>query len=262
MEMGDGVHKMSVQDQISKLNPWFYEVNISGFMTTPGIYPLKRRLFNNKGLVDSEYLINRQVCRSNLLLDLVMSHYDFTDKNLLDVGCNCCYWSSRYLSCGASTLVAIDGRELFIKQAELLLSSLGYKGRYHLITDNVEEVDYPALPHTPFDFILCAGILYHLRNYKDTLKRLSKVNVDCMVIDTRVTQEDTPFKEPRDLYFNAIEETRNKQTPSQENLLGLLHDFDYKYEILKPNFPTVKGVEGADNYNLGNRICILCRKVS
>jgi len=252
---------MNIPEKIKQLNPWFYEVNICGNYTTPGLYPLKRRLLNNKGLVDTEYLINRQICRSQLLLDEVIKRYDFTDKSLLDLGCNCCYWTSRYLVEGASSLVGVDGRERFIQQADLLLSCLGLREQSRLIRKNVEEVNFSMLPFTPFDFVLCSGILYHIKDYENLLKRISKVNKDCLVIDTRVMPQDTQFKEPRDLYFNAIEETRDKLTPSRDKLLKLLNTLGYDYEILTPTFKTVKGVEGSDNYNIGCRICIFCRKV-
>jgi len=252
----------SIAEQISKLNPWFYEVNIRGNMTIPGIYPLHRRIFKNKGLVDTNYLINRQQCRSTLLIDEVTERYDFTNKSLLDLGCNCAYWSSIYLAgCGAKSLVGIDGRELFIKQADLVLTSLGVRDRAQLILGNVEEMDYTTLPQAPFDFVLCAGILYHTKSYEGLLSKISEVNTDCLVIDTRVRLKDVPQVERRDLYFNAIRESANKITPSKERLLNILEKNGYESELIPPKFKTIRGVDKGDNYNIGNRIFLFCRKL-
>lgn len=256
------MYKISISNQIYKLNPWFYKVNIAGHMTTPGVYPLRERIFNKKHLVDTEYLLNRQKCRATFLIDEIIDRYDFTDKSILDLGCNCCYWSSQYLARGASSLIGIDGRILFLKQANLLLTSLGLNNKTRLIHSNVEGTDYTVLPFSPYDFVLCAGILYHTMDYPRLLKKISEINPDCLVIDTRVSLHDLWEVEQKDQYFNSIEESRQQLVPSKENLLHTLRNLGYSTEVIPPKFKTIKGVNGKDNYHIGNRIFLFCRKVT
>ena len=81
-----------------------------------------------------------------------------------------------------------------------------------------------------------------------------------IVIDTRVSETEDEFIEPKNLWFNAIEDTRNKKVPSKDNLIKILHKLGYETEIIPSRFKTIHGVSGWDDYNSGKRICIFCRK--
>lgn len=111
-----------------------------------------------------------------------------------------------------------------------------------------------------FDFVLCAGILYHLKPHEIFLKKIAYVNRKALVIDTRVSKKGEEFVEPNNLSFNAIEATRDKKVPKKDNLIDVLRKLGYETEIIPPSFKTVKGVDGNDDYNAGNRICMFCKK--
>jgi len=250
------INKYNIRQKIKQLNPWYYELKINDVKIKPGIYPIKKKDFP-----DTEWLINRQKCRKKLLIDEVIKRFNFNDANILDIGCNCGYWSSIYIiKYGAKYVVGLEGREKFIKQANLYYENLGIKNKSMFILGNVMEIDYRYLSGIPFDFVLCAGILYHIKNYKLLLEKISKANTRALVIDTRISPIEYGFMEPGDLFFNAIEETRDKRIPTMDRLLKLLNNFGYNVEIIPPKFKTIKGVTGVDDYNAGNRVCLFCEK--
>jgi SAM-dependent methyltransferase len=252
----------TIQKQAEALNPWFYAVDLGGYTTVPGVFPTGQKDR------DTQQLLNRQRCRQTLLVDAVAERYDFAGKTLLDVACNCGYWSSLYLrNHGAASLLGIEGRDVFLQQAQLYYFRWWMSEHGDLATSapaefaqaNVVEFDYEAMDRV-FDFILCAGILYHIPDQHALLTKLAAVNTEVMVIDTRVDPNDRKQLEPRDRSFNAIEATKMKSTPSVETLSKILDDLGYDFEILPPKFKTVPGVNGCDDYNAGRRVCIFARK--
>lgn len=237
-------------------------MKISGVDVTPGIYP--KGGYRDKS---SEGLVNRQRCRETLLIKEVVKRFSFNGATILDVGCNCGYWSSIYITkYGAVSMVGVEGRDLFVKQGNLYYWSLGIKDKGVFIKDNVVEHEYSG----SFDFVLCAGILYHVREHRKLLRKIAQVNKKVLVIDTRVSGlEGEDRREPADFCFNSIPETRHSFIPGKKVLLDVLHEFGYHTEIIMPRFKTVAGVDGDDNYNISTvkgivrpsrRICIFCEK--
>ena len=223
-----------------QLDPWFYPVN--GIV--PGIYPVPGKTDKT-----TDELINRARCRLSLLVDAVKARYDFNGKNVLDVACNCGFWSSQY---GAQHVTGVEGRELFIQQAELV----NPEGSF--IQADVAKFNYKQLGN--FEFILCAGILYHVLEPHALLEKLCTVNTEVMVVDTRVGGSDEVCSEPRNLCFNAIDGASQKRVPVKKNLIACLVNLGYEVEQLHPTFETMPGVDSGDNYNTGQRICLFCRK--
>lgn len=247
-----------IKQEVKNLNPWFYELEIFGVKVRPGVYPSKdKRDFNTHAL------INRQKCRKILLIDEVTKRFDLSMARILDIGCNCGYWSSIYITkYDADSMVGIEGRELFIKQASLYYKSLGIQDKALFIHGNIMEYDYAKKwGKGAFNFVLCAGILYHIKDHEALLKKISYVNRKVLVIDTRISEKGEEFVEPNNKCFNAIEETRDKKIPKKEDLINLLHNLGYEIEIIPPRFKTMKGVWGVDDYNAGKRICMFCGKM-
>ena len=256
-----------IEAKILDLNPWFYELEIFGIKVKPGVYPSK-----HKRDLSTRAHINRQKCRRTLLIDEVSKRFDFLGARLLDLGCNCGYWSSIYITkYGADSLVGIEGRELFIKQANLYYKSLGIQDKSLFIHSNVMKYDYHKWRKDAFDFVLCAGILYHVKDHEEWLTNISYINRKALVIDTRVSEKGEEYVEPNNLCFNAIKETRDKKVPKEDDLFNILYRLGYKIEIIPPRFKTMEGVNGPDDYNAGRRwiltrrhrrrICMFCEKV-
>jgi 2-polyprenyl-3-methyl-5-hydroxy-6-metoxy-1,4-benzoquinol methylase len=249
-------NRKTIEQEIKSLNPWFYELEIFGVKVKPGVYPPKaERSLNTRGL------INGQTYRKVLFVDEVAKRFDFSGARILDIGCNCGYWSSIYITrYGAESVVGIEGRELFIKQANLYYSSLGIQDKALFIHSNIMECDYKSLGEGVFDFVLCAGILYHIKHHEELLKEISYVNSKVLFIDTRVSEKGEELVEPKNLWFNAIEETRDKKVPQKDDLINILHKLGYKTELIPARFKAIYGVQGVGNYTAGKRLCIFCIK--
>jgi len=249
--------KKRIKQEVKNLNPWFYELEIFGVKVKPGVYPSK-----NKRDFGTRVLLNRQKCRKTLLIDEVTKRFDLSMARILDIGCNCGYWSSIYITkYGADSMVGIEGRKSFIKQASLYYKSLGIQDKALFIHDNIMEYNYDKWEKDAFDFVLCAGILYHIKDQEELLKKISHINSKVLVIDTRISEKGEEFVEPDHLCFNAIEETRDKKIPKKDDLISILHKLGYETEIIPPRFKPMRGVNGVDDYTAGKRICMLCRKI-
>jgi hypothetical protein len=253
------VHRPDREDlerQVADLNPWFYRVDIFGVRVKPGVYPSRQQRD-----MSTRALVNRQMCRSSLLVGEVARRFDFSGARLLEVACNCGYWSSVYITrYGADSVVGIEGRDLFVNQANLYYSSLGIQDRASFLQGNIMECDYGKWGEGAFDFVLCAGILYHIKEHEELLRRLSNVNRSVLVIDTRVSEEGDEFVEPGSLCFNAIEQTRDKKVPRKADLIDIMVRLGYDVETLQPTFKNIDGVAGSDDYGAGRRICLFCRR--
>jgi len=245
-----------IEQEVKNLNPWFYELEVFDVKVRPGVYPSK-----DERDLDTRGLINRQMYRKVLLVDEVTKRFDFAGTRILDIGCNCGYWASIYITkYGADSMVGIEGRDLFIKQANLYYQSLGIQDKAVFICDNIVDYDYAEFGESAFDYVLCAGILYHMKDHEELLKKISYVNKKVLVIDTRISEQGEEFVEPGDLCFNAIEATRDKRVPRKDDLINLLHKLGYEVEIIPPRFKTIHGVSGWDDYNTARRICLFCKK--
>ena len=105
---------------LKSLNPWYVEIDIKGIgKTIPGlppcgkVYPERER--------STQGLINHQKYQHGILVDQPKSFFDFNEKTILELGCNCGYWSYQYYLEGCKKIIGIEGRDLFVKQANLLL---------------------------------------------------------------------------------------------------------------------------------------------
>lgn len=249
-------NRKRIKQEIKNLNPWFYELEVFGVKVKPGVYPPKQeRSLSTRGL------INRQMYRKVLLVSEVTKRFDFSEAHILEVACNCGYWSSIYITrYGADSMVGIEGRELFIKQADLYYKSLGIQDKAHFVHSNIMEYDYDKWGKGAFDFVLCAGILYHIKDQEELLKKISYVNSKVLVVDTRVSEKGEEFVEPKNLWFNAIEATKDKKIPKKDDLINILHKLGYKTEIIPARFKTIFGVHDIDDYPTEKRICMFCKK--
>ena len=102
-------------------------------------------------------------------------------KRVLDVACNCGGFSFLAAESGASEVLGVDCEAHYIAQAKFLNEVLG-EDRVEFKQAGLEELD--PVSNGQFDVILFFGILYHLENPIEALKRISALARDMIVVDT------------------------------------------------------------------------------
>jgi SAM-dependent methyltransferase len=242
--------------RIEALNPWFYPLRIGSIDVQAGV----------GSPVTHEFLVNHTHRRASLLVDEVARRCELRGKSVLELACNCGYWSSRYAALGAESVVGLEGREQYLQQAELYWGAGQFlpRERFTFLRGNVaERSDWAQLAALgPFDFTLVAGILYHVPNYREVLRWASALTREALVIDTRVVHgEEALVEEPGELRFNAIEATRRKVVPNLRKLVAALEELGFAAEILPVGFPEAVGVENVDSFVQQNRVAIFARRV-
>ncbi|MCC6405971.1 MAG: DUF1698 domain-containing protein [Planctomycetes bacterium] len=247
----------NVVERIKALHPWFYPVALGNLKVTPGV----------GSHIAADFLENRTRCRQALLVDEVARRYDLKGKSVLELACNCAYWSARYAERGATRVVGLEGREQYVRQAELYWQTNGFlpKGSYEFLGGNISDASawQQLRDRGPFDVTLCAGILYHTPNYAEILRWAAEVTREVLIVDTRVTDEpEQSIEEPGELYFNAIRETRVKVVPNRAKLVATLRELGFAAEILPVGFQAQLGVDDVDNYAAGKAVTILARRVA
>ncbi|MCK6448505.1 MAG: DUF1698 domain-containing protein [Planctomycetes bacterium] len=246
-----------VVDEIKALHPWFFPVVLGNLKVAAGV----------GSHLATDFLENRAKCRKMMLVDEVVRRYDLHGKSVLELASNCGYWGARYAEHGATRVVGLEGREQCVKQAELYwrVNRFLPRGSYEFLLGNISD---PAAwaevrRRSPFDVVLCAGILYHTPNYREILRWAAEATRDALIVDSRVTDGDeAPIDEPGELYFNAIRETRRKVVPNRAKLLQALRELGFSTEVLPVGFKAQLGVQDVDDYEAGNAITVLARRVA
>lgn len=234
------------------LHPWFYPVSIAGRDVPCGVYPP-----GEKNIRPGWSLVVRQNLRRMILVGELTKRVDFTGLRMLDVACNCGFWSSIYLQgYGAASVVGIEGRKRFVEQARLLYYDRGLLDRAEFICADVFDVD---LRNRRFDFILCAGLLYHIVQHRELLQKLAQTGAPTIVIDTRLSPQPEQHRE-KDLHFNALPGKPLASIPTERKIVAIMQGLGYAAEKLPVPFVTVKGIDHGDDYNQNRRATFLCRK--
>ena len=104
-----------------------------------------------------------------------------TGKRVLDIACNAGFWSIQCALLGAAEVVGFDGRPELVEQARLLQSVVGARCARFECLDFFDMT--PARLGT-FDVVLNLGLLYHLPDPLDVLRRSLAMTSRLMLLDT------------------------------------------------------------------------------
>jgi len=257
MRERDLYHQIAKDDtlssQIEALNPWYYPVQIGDIKVVPGLGSKQ----------SSESLVNRTVFRHEIMVDEVSNRYDFAGKKLADVASNCAYWTARYAELGAESMVAIEGRHDYVCQGKMYWGNNSFlpADKWGFIHGNCMDLAlWRSFGDNEFDFILCAGILYHIKHPGKLLEMMAPKAREAMLIDTRVSVAGQEVQEKGGWHFDAIVETSDKVIPTKESLVVAIERLGFTVEELKTNTPVPIEMKGKDNYNTDSRITLLARR--
>jgi len=246
-----------LEERIDELNPWYYSVPMGGGRRTmPGI-----------GSKQSHTeLVDRQNYRYGMLVDPILEKYDFKNKTILDVACNCAYWSSQYVKRGrAKAVIGIEGRQEYVEQAYLYWGLNDFLPATNLAFVQMDVMDKKMWEKLKIDdqvdFTLCAGILYHVNDYKWLVKKICDVTREAVVIDTRVSKDEKKIEEPGGWCFDGVGSNVVKVNPSTKSICQILVDNGFKHvEIIPHVGPVPSEMKNNDNYETGGRVTILAKK--
>ncbi|MBL0375355.1 methyltransferase domain-containing protein [Rhizobium sp. KVB221] len=102
-------------------------------------------------------------------------------KRVLDIACNCGGFSVQAARSGAEYVCGIDIDPHYIEQANFVKDTIGLP---NLEFQQIDLLELHPSTHGVFDLVLCLGILYHLENPVFTMKRISAITGEVLVVDT------------------------------------------------------------------------------
>lgn len=234
----------SLSERVAAFPQWHYEIDLGGVTT-----PIFRRNHVNRHAQRARYFFDPLValCGGSL-----------RGRRVLDLGCNAGFWSLKALDAGADFVLGVDGRQMHIDQANLVMGAKGIdSSRFHFEPANVFEWD----PNERFDVVLCLGLLYHVARPVELLERCSRLNTDLLVLDTTLSYlpgsalqvRREPTSEPR-----ASIEYELVLYPTHDAVIDLCACVGYRRTVaLRPHFSSW---EGCQDFRLGARRAFIASK--
>jgi len=109
-------------------------------------------------------------------------HSAISGKSVLGLGCKEGYNSLDFCELGATEVLGVEARESFVDE-ELKGKAGGAYPQVQFILDNARTIHEPGLG--PFDICLCSGLLYHMQDPVDLLRRIGKISKH-LILETHV----------------------------------------------------------------------------
>jgi tRNA (mo5U34)-methyltransferase len=232
----------ALQDEIRRLAIWTYHAETQGVTTRGyGTY--------------NEHTIKFHRYRKHLIADAVahMLGPDINSQTVLDVGCNCGFFTLEMAHLGVRSALGVDLRDDNIAQANLLKRAFGLDNASF---DVVNIKDFVS-DGRKFGVILNLGLMYHLSTPYEVMKMCYDLTSEFCVVDTITHTE--PFsgyhvllKDPTipiegDLCFEL--------QPTYRGILDTIRAAGFRevIEIVAP-------VTGVELYDSGSRRCLVAFK--
>ncbi len=169
--------KLNTDDLISKideLGPWFHQIEIAPGINTRDIAP-------SEGPQPVNHPYNRwQVFKHRIPSDL-------TGMRVLDIGCADGFFTIEMARRGAD-VVAHDAAGKMIKRLDWAAEQLSLSDRISCRVGTVDDLSVDE----HYDFVLCLGLLYHLRHPFLGLERISKVS-DKLYLESAIDLGEKPY---------------------------------------------------------------------
>tara|TARA_Y100000287_G_C14206113_1_gene348237 strand:+ start:474 stop:1307 length:834 start_codon:yes stop_codon:yes gene_type:complete len=242
------MQKKEIVEKINIFSDWMYEFNLKGNLTP----------------VHSKRAVEVTKERINYFLDPLIEFCggSLKGKRILDIGCNSGFFALQMIESGCDYIVGIDGRQSHIDKANFVFEVKEIdKSRYNFLCKNIYDIDLKKLGE--FDIVICLGFFHHVNKHIELLEKISEVNSDLFLLETRVTKIPGNFVHilddvDSDHYANSIKYSLT-MFPSKKAVLSMAKMFKYNTFIINPQKRHKSVIK---NYRLNRRLAFICSKKS
>jgi tRNA (mo5U34)-methyltransferase len=236
---------MDLERRVASFPRWHYQIDLGGVVTP--IWHTSR--------------INRHIQRKAYFFDPLVDLMggSLEGNRVLDLGCNAGFWSLCAAEAGCDYVLGIDGRQMHVDQANLVLEAKGIdRSRYDFVLGNIFDLDFSD--YGLFDVVLCLGLLYHVSKHVNLFEIISRANDDVLVIDTAVSLAPGSYLKLRTETLDSPRDAVDYElvmTPTKQAVLDMASMFGYKGVVLRPRFTDYTG---SREYLSGRRRALICTK--
>lgn len=234
-----------LRERVAGFPHWHYEFDLQGVRT-----PISNPEFANRHRERKRYLFDPLVrlCGGSL-----------EGKRVLDLGCNAGFWSLAALEAGADFVLGVEGRQMYVDQADLVFETKGVdRARYRFLVGDLFNLDLGR--DAPFDIVLCLGLLYHVSKPMSLFERIAGWNTDLLLIDTTLSLLPGAHLrivgEKPEGPLTAVDHVI-AFVPTRQAVAKLAREVGYSVAMLRPRFGSW---EGAGDYLVGSRRAFVCSK--
>lgn len=162
---------------------------------------------------------------------------------MLDTGCNDGWYSFEYEKLGAK-MTGLEAREEAVRRANLIREYFSSNANF-ICGDLEDNALFEEMRSKKFDVVLFYGILYHLTDPINVLRRMGELSNRAIAIQTWMNGEDRePMlrfrRDPQDMAGSGTSEL--VLTPSQSAVYHMLRNagFDHVYRVVPNPYPLRK----------------------
>jgi SAM-dependent methyltransferase len=185
---------------------------------------------------------------------LSLTDGSLTGKSVLDVGCNCGFWSLQARRLGAESVLGVEGSQENVDQAKFILELTGIDG---IRFEQGSAYELSRERHGEFDIVFYLGLLYHLEHPVLALERLFETTTELAVVDTTVIPDSRALcRIQTDVVHEQNYSNRLAMIPSRAAVAVMLRHVGFRRVMLVPNAP---GTPPPD-YESGRRATFVAQK--
>ena len=240
--------KVEIVKKINSFSDWMYEFELKGNFTP----------------VENKHAVEVAAQRVSYCIEPLIKYYggSLKGKKILDIGCNAGFFALKLIEAGCDYIFGVDGRQSHIDKANFVFEVKGIdKKRYDFKCGNIYNLDFKSFGE--FDIVLCLGFFHHVNKQIELLEKISEVNSDLLVLETRLTKIPGNFIHIQNdvdtnHYANSIDYSLN-MFPSKKAVLSMTNAFNYNSIILNPQREHKNVLK---NYRLNRRLAFICSKKS
>jgi SAM-dependent methyltransferase len=191
----NGFSDSEIHHEFSRHSFWHYPYAFEGGLSFPISHSRPDALINDP---------RRHFQRFRHFMPYVLASQggSLKGKRILDIACNSGFWSIQCALLGAE-VVGVDARIDMIAQADLIKSIIGLTN-VTFKTLTISAMNQRILGGT-FDMVLNSGLLFHLPDPLEALRRTKDMSHDKILLDTAVFKSDNQiihlrWEEPCDIW--------------------------------------------------------------